>query len=451
MGVGIGAAFRCERALFHAYPRSQPMRTSLPSFVLVAAAASLALACGSSDSKVEKDQVVESSQQRDQHPAVPTEDRDQLAKDNLAFALDMTRSVAATDRNANVFLSPYSISVALAMVSAGARGDTATEMAAALHLSLPQDRLHPAFDAIDLALTDAANSGIKLSVANSTWAEKTSHFEMPFLDTLAKSYGAGVHLSDFIGAPDAARVHINDWTATKTEDRIKDLLPEGSIKSTTRLVLVNAIYFKAKWKTPFAVGNTTPAKFTRRDGSQVDTKLMYNGDSYRYGETADYQAVELPYTSDTAAMIVVLPKPERLDAFESTLDAAAFAAIEQDMKVAHVDVSLPTFEIAGASLSVADHLRGLGMKKAFDSTAADFSGMSQKERLVLDDVIHKAFVKVDESGTEAAAATAAVVGLTAAPADPKTFKADRPFYVFLKDAATHTLLFTGRVGDPSAR
>jgi serpin B len=443
------------------------LRCYLPPFALALAATAL-LACSSPSPSDDAD-IAQSAHERDASPKVATDDRMKLRADNVAFALDLTRRLTSAKPDANVFVSPYSISVATAMLYAGARGETATEMALAMRFSLPQVRLHPAFDAVDLELhsrnapptggSDTGARGLQLNIASSLWAEKSARFEAPFLDTLATSYGAGMRLADFIHAPDPSRLRINAWTADATHGRIKELLQAKAVDGNTRLVVVNAIYFNATWASPFDPTATASGPFTRADSSLVSADFMSALGHYSYGEGDAYQAVDLPYSgaipedAGKTSMLVVLPREGATLPFELGLDAAMYQQVAGSLHDRRVDLKLPKFEIAGDSLSLRGPLEAMGMTRAFDERSADFSGMSASP-LYVQDIVHKAFVKVDEKGTEAAAATAGVVGVPIMATDeppPTTLTIDRPFYVFIRDVPTGTVLFAGRIADPSSR
>lgn len=415
--------------------------------------------CGSSHDASEKNDVktVASELPRDTSPSVPAADADALRDGNTAFAVDMYRSIASSPSFAkqNVFYSPYSISSALAMTYAGARGNTATEMAKALHFTLPNERLHPAFDSLDLALASRAkggeqgddDKGFRLRVSNSIWGTPRMTFEKPFLDTLAVSYGAGMRLTDFAANPEAARAAINGWVDKETEDRIQELLPSGTIDSSTRLVLVNAIYFNAAWADHFDPNATKPGTF-HAPGGDVQAPMMNKHSEIRYGAGDGYRAVSLPYQGGLSFVAVV---PEDVSKLESSLDGKGLAAIEASLSPTDVILSMPKFEIKGSTFSVRDQLTALGMPDAFSCGAADFSGMTKTESLCISDVLHQAFVKLDEAGTEAAAATAVVMVGSAAPVDPPKpveLTIDKPFVFYLKDDRTGAVLFMGRIENP---
>lgn len=393
--------------------------------------------------------VVTSDKQRITDPNVSASDLQELSDGNTAFALDMYQRLRT--RAGNLFYSPYSMSSALAMTYAGARGETEQQMAGALRFTLPQGRLHPAFNGLDQALASRGHAaegqdgeGFRLNVANAIWGQIAYPFEAPFLDVLGESYGAGLHVVDFVSASEQARDIINGWVAKRTEDRIKEILPQGVITSDTRLVLTNAIYFNAAWEVPFKEASTGPGDFTRQDGSIVSVPMMKGWFDMRYGEGDGYAALEMPYDGHELSMVLVLPSD--LDSFEASLDSALLSGVIGSLGARGVDVRLPRFKFE-SSLDLKEPLSDLGMSIAF-SGAADFSGISGKGGLSISDVLHKAFVSVNEAGTEAAAATAVIVGETSAP-EPASIQFDRPFLFLIRDIQTGAILFFGRVSDPS--
>jgi len=250
-----------------------------------------------------------------------------------------------------------------------------------------------------------------------------------------------------VRAPEEARVTINEWVSEQTEGRIKDLIPPGAIDALTRLVLTNAIYFNAAWSRPFEEERTEDAPFYRLDGSQVTVPMMRQVESFGYATGEGYQAVELPYDGHELSMVILVPKEGEFETFEAALDVQRLEAILQDLRYTQVALSMPKFEIE-SSFSLVDALAAMGMPVAF-SDEADFSGMTGSRDLTISDVVHKAFVSVDEAGTEAAAATAVIMKLTSAPMEPVEMRIDRPFLFAIRDLQTGALLFVGRVVDPS--
>jgi serine protease inhibitor len=395
--------------------------------------------------------LVASDKQRIVSPAVPDADLNAAISGNTAFALDLYQQLRT--EKGNLFYSPFSISEALAMTFAGARGETEKQMAKALHFDLPQAQLHPAFNAIDLALASRGKgasgsdgAGFRLNVSNALWGQTGYTFEAPLLDTLALNYGAGMHVVDFRGAADGSRTIINDWVADRTEDRIKDLMPKDSISSDTRLVLTNTIYFNAAWAAPFESSKTKLAPFTHRDGSKSDVQTMSATQDLAYGAGDDYAAVALPYERGELSMLLILPPQGGLDAFEASLTPARLTSIVDGLAGYSVSITMPRAKIE-SSFSLAEQLAKLGMTDAF-TDSADFSGINGKKDLSISAVVHKAFVTVSETGTEAAAATGVSVGVTSLP-PPAEIHLDHPYLFLIRDNATGSILFLGRVEDPA--
>ena len=368
-----------------------------------------------------------------------------------AFGLDLYRAVAAGQTN--VVFSPASITLALAMARAGARGQTAAEMDAVMH-AVASDEHAGWLNALDQAL--AARSGtfkdesgkdlpVTLRIANAPFAQQGMPLEKAYLEALAARFGAGMRLVDYRTQTEKARTLINGWVDAQTEHRIPELLVPGVLTPLTRLALVNAIYLKAPWQTPFSADATKADTFTRADGSAVQVPFMATTASLRYASGDGWRAVEIPYIGGSLAMTVILP--DNLAGFEQTLTADTFAAITGALAETQVALAFPKFGIE-TKAELAPILGALGMPSAFDDRA-DFSGITTAEQLLISNVIHQANIDVDEKGTEAAAATAVVMRATAMPAEPVAFRADRPFLFALRDVPTGAVLFLGRVGDPS--
>lgn len=400
--------------------------------------------------------VVRSAQQRNMEPELEPTELERLTKSQANLAVDLYQAVRKRPESAeqNLFLSPHSVSIALAMTYAGARGSTAGEMKNALHFDLPDERLHTAFDYLDLQLasrgtrTEAKDEQpFRLDVSSSLWGQSGTPFEEPFLDTLAVNYGAGLNLVDFVRATEKSRQTINGWVEKETERRIKDILPQGSVDSDTRLVLVNAIYFKASWATKFDPEGTAEASFTKIDGTKVPVSMMSTRAVSRpYLREGGFEAVEMPYVGDELSMLVVVPTGSFAD-FEASLTGEKVLDILGRLQPREVDLGFPKLKVESA-MSLKAPLQSLGMNQAFDRSA-DFSGMSTAEKLRISDVLHKTFLQIDEKGTEAAAATAVTVVLTSLPTDVITMKVDRPFFVAIVDRATKTLVFFGRILEPA--
>jgi serpin B len=390
---------------------------------------------------------------REASPQVESSDLEKLVEGNTAFAFDLYQVLH--EEEGNLFYSPYSISLALAMTYAGARGETEQQMADTLHFLLPQDRLHPAFNALDLELakrgeevSEEEGGAFQLNIANSIWGQQDYEFLPEFLDTLALNYGAGLRLVDFVKATEEARQTINQWIEDQTEEKIKDLIPEGVLNELTRLVLANAIYFKAGWFHPFDEGNTQEGPFYLLDGSHISADFMFQDEEFNYTEGEGYQAIELPYVGQNTSMVILLPESDQFKNFEASLNNDQVAEILADLHMQNVQLKMPKFEYE-SMVGLKAVLAEMGMPSAFGS-GADFSGMDGTKDLLIQDVLHKAFILVDEEGAEAAAATVVIVGVEAAlPDEPIEMTIDHPFIFMIRDMGTGTILFLGRVMNPA--
>lgn len=384
----------------------------------------------------------------------PLEELAGLAEGNNAFAIDLYQQLAS--KQGNLFYSPYSISSALAMTYAGAEGDTAQQMAAVFHFLDDEDLLHTGFNALDqhleglaeLVIPEGQGDPFQLNIANAIWGQKDFHFEKGFLDTLAVNYGAGLRLLDYIQAPEESRQIINQWVSDQTQEKIQDLIPEGAIDVDTRLVLSNAIYFKANWMEPFEESLTEDGIFHGLNGEEINVPLMSLGSdaSIPYYKGDGFQAVALPYLGGQVSMLVLIPDEGSFQDFEEGFSSLVLDQIVSEMVYTPVQLIFPKFEFE-TEISLADTLAAMGMPQAF-SGAADFSGMTGDKDLFISDVFHKAYIGVDEEGTEAAAATAVVMKLTAAPENPLQLTVDRPFLFAIRDHQTNSILFMGRVVSP---
>ena len=391
-----------------------------------------------------------SNKARNTDPASTPSDQDQLVKGNAAFAFDLYQQLLSGSPG-NLFYSPYSISVALSMAQAGARGETLSQMDQAMHYTLQGKALYQAFDALQLALAnEQKNQGnpgendFTLNVVNAAWGQNSYKFLQDYLDILAEYYGAGMRLVDFQADPEKARQAINDWVAQQTAQKIKDLIPQGAITPLSRLVLTNAIYFNSPWLSPFNESATKDGTFTNLDGKQVTVPMMNTQHTFGYFQGNGYQAVELPYSGGKLSMLVLVPDSGQFAAVEKSLSPALLDTVRQGLQGSEVTLSLPKFKYE-SSTSLGDILKKMGMSDAFDPNKADLSGMDGTRSLFISDVLHKAYVSVDEKGTEAAAATAVVVGTTAMPTNVVTLKIDRPFIFLIQDVQSGTILFAGRV------
>jgi serpin B len=377
---------------------------------------------------------------------VPPGDAAALRADNSMFAGRLLGAVAHGDKT--VALSPFSISVALAMTFAGARGETARQMQRALDFRLPPARLHSAFNAVDQALATVNGPGAVLRIANALYGQKGEDFRSAFLALLARDYGAGLRVVDFERATEQARSAINAWVSQQTEDKIKQLLPQGVLDSLTRLVLINAVYLNARWKSPFVKSQTSPAPFYAPQGT-LTVPTMHQTGTFRYLRASGYQALELPYRGDRLAFDVLLPDPGSFSSLEERLARAGPLPLLEGLESRPVSLSLPKLRLR-TSLQLAAALRRLGMPLAFAPGQADLSGIAGRPGdLYVKAVVHQAYIRVDEAGTEAAAATGVVVAATSAELPvPISFNVDRPFIFLIRDTETGAILFLGAVARP---
>lgn len=378
---------------------------------------------------------------------------DSVAAGNNRFAFDLYQELRNDPAYAeeNLFFSPYSISSALAITYEGARGRTADEIRAVFHLPADDTVRREGFRAIDAGI-NRADAGYTLRTANALWAEKTYAFLPDYIETAREYYGANVTNLDFATQPGASRITINRWVEERTNDLIKDLLPEGSISPLTRLVITNAIYFKGTWVKQFDENKTVEAEFRKGPGESVSVQMMQRTDEeavYGYAETDSLQVLKMPYAHENGAglsMLVILP--DDIEAAEESLDAQKIDDLRQSLTERRVNVYLPKFSLE-ETYPLAGTLAAMGMPTAF-TDAADLSGMDGTQNLFVSSVVHKAFVDVNEEGTEAAAATGVIINLKTSIEEekPPTFRADHPFIFAILDNDTGTILFMGRVVDP---
>jgi serpin B len=387
--------------------------------------------------------------------SAPAADVAAVSAGDAGFGADLL-AILGEGNGGNLAVSPLSIRLALAMAYAGARGETAAQMAEVLQYNLPGESLHAAFNALDQALEarnqtltgeGGAERSVEIAVSNALWGQAGLEVEAAFLDTLAADYGAGMRVVDFAAAADAARDTINAWVAGETNDRIPELIPEGALTPATLLVLTNTVYLFADWALPFPSEATAAGPFTRLDGSPATVPFMNQLLPASYAAGDGWQAIDLGYVGGELAMLLVLPDEGRFD--EMAAEAGRlFGTARNRLADADVQLSLPRFEFR-TQASLPDTLRALGMTDAFDPGRADFSAITAGA-LSISDVIHEVFVSVNEAGTEAAAATAVILGRGAPPKEPVQLSFDRPFLFWLYDRATGSVLFMGRVLDPAA-
>ncbi len=377
------------------------------------------------------------------------ENMSELYAGNRNFAFDLyakLREEAGFSGSENIVFSPYSISLALAMTWAGARGETEAEMAQTLHFTLPQDALHPAFNTLSKTLEERSGEtdegSILLALANSLWGQEGWDFLAEFHETMEQNYGAGIREVDFAGDPDACRVEINDWVGEETREKIVNLIPGGAIDTLTTLVLVNAVYFNGNWLWRFDESDTADGEFHLLDGETVEIPMMHQNGEFRFASLDDCQAVELPYVGDKLSMVFIMPHEGRFDEFEETFSSDRVDEIIGSLTPVQINLAIPRFELEVPYEQMATTLSEMGMPSAFG--AADFSGMDGSRELFISAVIHKAFLSVSEEGTEAAASTAVIM----ARGLPPSFTANRPFIFMIRDNETDTILFMGRLLNP---
>ena len=381
----------------------------------------------------------------------PWNAEDSIAGSNNAFGISLYKKLA--EKEENIFFSPYSIDVAMAMTYAGAEGETAHQIKDVFNWQLPDDKLHAAVGELTEDLISDKKSKFDLNIANSIWGEQGYDFSQSYLTTLDCDYHAPLQTVDFKTRPENARKEINRWVAEKTEDKIKDLMPKGSIDKLTRLVLTNAIYFKARWAKTFKKKNTTKETFTTYEGKEkVKTEMMRQTDQFRYMENNCIKLLELPYEGGDTSMLILLPhKKKCLSQVEEKITAKQIDKWTKRLEWNRVSLKLPKFKLETKfMLQKPEILPAMGMKDAFNSQKADFSRMTNEdEKLYISAAIHQAYIDVDEEGTEAAAATGIGVSATAAPVkEPEKFHADRPFIFIIRDGKSNCTLFLGRLVNP---
>jgi serpin B len=380
-----------------------------------------------------------------------TGDTSNVTAGNNKFTFDLYRRLAIDPAHAgeNLFFSPYSISSALAIACEGARGTTADEIESVLHLPENETLRREGFAALDAGLNRGDGNYI-LRTANALWVEEAYPFLPKYIDTAARWYGANATNLDFIENPEASRETINRWVEEKTEDKIRDLLPAGSIDSMTRLVITNAIYFKGTWAEQFDPDRTTEEEFRVDPSTTVPVQMMHGDAVYPYTETEALQVLDMPYARGDGtelSMLVLLPKEDNLTAVEEAFDDETVAGLRESLEQKRVMVFFPKFTLE-TEYSLREALSAMGMPTAFTDDA-DLSGMDGTRNLFISNVIHKAFVDVNEEGTEAAAATGVVVaGGGIQPETAPIFRADHPFVFLIVEKDSGTILFAGRVVNP---
>lgn len=416
----------------------EPLKLSMAVLVVLAAASGCS---------------AEETRQSAQVERVPdTVSTEALVQGNNSFALDLYLEACEGDQDENIFFSPFSISSALAMTYTAARGETAGEMAEVLHFGLSPGMVGRAFRPLMEQMSSGDLSGAEsgepftLTIANGLWVREGFQLLEEYRETVAEYFDAAVENLDFSGDPEGSRQTINRWVAERTLDRIKDLIPPGILGEDTRVVLTNAVYFKASWDKPFNEDATSDGRFLLADGGAVVVPMMNQTEFFRYCSLEGCRAVELFYAGGNASMLIVLPDGD-IREFQEDLDIAGLERIRGSMSPVNLSLAMPRFEFT-ATMQLGGMLQSMGMESAF-SGDADLSGFTGIPDLYISEVIHKAFVKVDEAGTEAAAATAVMVNVTSMPPPPEELNINRPFMFFIMDGETGSIVFMGRVMDPA--
>jgi serpin B len=385
------------------------------------------------------------------HQEGSTMDVSGIVEGGNRFALDLFQQLRS--EKGNLFFSPSSISTALAMTCAGAAGETAEEMATTLHFQTPNDQLHVGMRALQAYWTTPdQKQGIRLNLANRLWGHEGYEFLPGFLQITRDLYAAELARLNFAQTEEARQI-INGWVEEQTEAKITDLIPAGVLTANTKLVLTNAVYFHGIWSDPFQKDRTKDEDFQLTATDKIKVPLMHRWDEFRYAAVDELQILELPYGDGSLSMVVLLPK--EIDGLAKLEAKLSFENLNRWLEsLRHEDevkVYLPKFKTT-SQFEMAETLKAMGMKSAFDADAADFSGMTGGRDLFISQVIHKAFVDVNEEGTEAAAATGVVMAPTAArirePKEPPVFRADHPFVFMIKDNRNGAILFLGRIVNP---
>lgn len=367
------------------------------------------------------------------------------ASDANNFALEAYKQFAKSD-NKNMFFSPISINMAIGITYAGAKGETEKQIASVFNFPENTTKFHKSMGTLQENILEKTSEGVEISLTNQLWADQNYKFRCQYLRKAKKCYKAPVKRLDFYSNLDESRISINNWVEKQTHERIKDLLPEGSISKQTKMVITNTIYFKGQWDKQFITEHTQDENFTTISGEQVKTPTMNANTSLRMYQGNSLKLVELPYAGKQFSMLVLLPNEGTpLASIEKELSIKELNHYISSMTESDVRISLPKFKF-DASYKLKQTLSEMGMPLAF-SNAADFTAMSRKKDLKIDEVFHKAFVEVSEEGTEAAAATAVVIVRKTAIMNNE-FRANRPFIFFIRENESGNILFLGRITNP---
>ncbi len=378
-----------------------------------------------------------------------------VAEGNNQFSINLYQTLAAAEkeRDKNIFFSPFSLSEAFAMTITGAKGETAKEIQETLHFPSNDKKLHSSFTTLNKELLSRTQEGLHLNLANAIWLQEGMEFKEKTKQLIKEYYQSAFHLANFrdIHLIEHIRQEINSWVSKKTENKIQELIEKNILDATTRMVLVNAIYFKGKWAHPFKKSATFDEKFYINDTKSVKVPIMHQRQRFNYYENRSLQVLELPYVGKSLSMIIFLPrKGVPIHALDKALSTKHVDGVLEQMTPTRVAVSLPRFQFK-TKYYLKKFLKRMGMVVPF-SNAADFSGFTTKMGLKIAKVIHGASITVDEEGSEAAAATAIIMkskGIHKAPRYIE-FKADHPFMFMIRDKKSGVILFMGRVINPTS-
>lgn len=389
---------------------------------------------------------------RETRPQVTDADLAAVVAGNMKFALKVFPLLDTTPHN-NTLFSPYSVTQAFSLLEPGARGTTLSGIDQALCFPLSQERLKPALNRLDLLIAGKTSGAVfgsglltpKLNNANAVWIQKGLSILPAYLDTLAVNFGAGLHQVNFVDATEKSRQTINAWVEKQTNNKIQNIIPKDGVSSDSRIVVTNAIWFKADWASKFLQRATTNRTFNNRYGFSSLVPFMSQRFSVKYAKVDGCQAVDIPYAGDTLSMLVIMPAPGNFDTFLSSLTSKELGTIINHLTNKEVAFSMPKFNFTKSS-NMKQILINFGMREAFNSASADFSGIDGKQDLFVGEVSHKAFISVDEDGTEAAAATAIGMLKGGMPRPPDlTLTIDHPFIFLIRDRETGSIIFMGKV------
>ncbi|MDM8524672.1 serpin family protein [Desulfococcaceae bacterium HSG8] len=398
----------------------------------------------------DESEFMQSDSGRNDSPDAEQGELEELFSGNTDFAVEVYQAISRN--NENIIWSPHAVSLSLAMIYAGARNGTEQQMADTLHFTLPQDRLHPAFNALsqqlagrNVTVNSSEEKEFGTNIANAIWGQTDYPFLSSFLDTLAENYGAGLRLLNFSDEPEDSRAVINKWICDKTGGKVKDLIPREAITNNTNLVLTNAIWFREEWLRPFPGDDTENSPFYLLNGTRVTTPMMSQTSYFNYMQGSGYQAAELRYKHDNLSMILLIPDPGEFVRFENNLSSSILEEISENFQSKYIHLRIPKFAYESGTVCLRDILSNRGMPAAFSRWTADFSGIDGTRNICIGDVLHKAIISVNESGTEAANGTAVLTPPISGSESPLEVTVNQPFIYFIRDIGTRTILFMGRM------